>query len=114
MVFAERTAHDMRIPLVRLVDGTGGGGSVKQIESMGFTYVPFVPGWELVVANLSAVPVVAAALRPVAGLGAARVAASHFSVIVRGTAPMVVAGSPRVAAAVGETPEQQERGHSGH
>ena len=24
MVFAERTAHDMRIPLVRLVDGTGG------------------------------------------------------------------------------------------
>ena len=32
---------------------------------MGFTYVPFVPGWELVVENLSAVPVVAAALGPV-------------------------------------------------
>jgi len=110
MVFAERTAHDMRIPLVRLVDGTGGGGSVKQIESMGFTYVPFVPGWELVVANLSAVPVVAAALGPVAGLGAARVAASHFSVIVRGTAQMFVAGPPVVAAAMGETPDKEELG----
>src|SRR5947199_2611652 len=71
MVFAERLAHDLRMPLIRLVDGTGGGGSVKQLESMGFTYVPFVPGWELVVENLSLVPVAAAALGPVAGLGAA-------------------------------------------
>jgi acetyl-CoA carboxylase carboxyltransferase component len=28
MVFAERMAHELRLPLVRLVDGTGGGGSV--------------------------------------------------------------------------------------
>ena len=27
MVYAERLAHDLRLPLVRLVDGTGGGGS---------------------------------------------------------------------------------------
>src|SRR4051794_13404810 len=52
MVWAERYAHDARVPLVRLVDGTGGGGSVKSLEQMGFTYVPFVPGWELAVANL--------------------------------------------------------------
>src|SRR5437660_1748197 len=110
MVFAERMAHDMRMPLVRLVDGTGGGGSVKQFETMGFTYVPFVPGWELVVENLSLVPVVAAALGPVAGLGAARVAASHFSVIVRGTAQMFVAGPPVVAAAMGEAPDKEELG----
>src|SRR3989442_9426525 len=110
MVFAERTAHDMRIPLVRLVDGTGGGGSVKQIESMGFTYVPFVPGWELVVANLSAVPVLGAALGPGAGVGAAPVAGAHLSVIVRGTAQMFVAGPPVVAAAMGETPDKEELG----
>ena len=79
MVYAERLAHDLRLPLVRLVDGTGGGGSVKSLETMGFTYVPFVPGLELAVANLARVPVVAAALGPVAGLGAARVVASHFS-----------------------------------
>ena len=40
MVWAERLAHDFRIPLVRLVDGTGGGGSVKSLETMGFSYVP--------------------------------------------------------------------------
>jgi acetyl-CoA carboxylase carboxyltransferase component len=110
MVFAERLAHDMRMPLVRLVDGTGGGGSVKSLETMGFTYVPFVPGWELVVENLSLVPVAAAALGPVAGLGAARMVASHFSVIVRGTAQMFVAGPPVVAAAMGETPDKEELG----
>ena len=110
MVFAERMAHDLRMPLVRLVDGTGGGGSVKSLETMGFTYVPFVPGWELVVENLSLVPVAAAALGPVAGLGAARVAASHFSTIVRGTAQMFVAGPPVVAAAMGETPDKEELG----
>ena len=43
MVWAERLAHDLRLPLVRLVDGTGGGGSVKSLETMGFTYVPVVP-----------------------------------------------------------------------
>src|SRR2546430_9720918 len=110
MVFAERLAHDLRMPLVRLVDGTGGGGSVKQLESMGFTYVPLVPGWDLVVENLSIVPVAAAALGPVAGVGAARVAASHFSVIVRGTAQMFVAGPPVVAAAMGEAPDKEELG----
>ena len=89
MVYAERLAHDLRLPLVRLVDGTGGGGSVKSLETMGHTYVPFVPGMELAIANLARVPVVAAALGPVAGLGAARVVASHFSVIVRGTVAAV-------------------------
>ena len=48
-VYAERLAHDLRIPLVRLVDGTGGGGSVKSLEDMGFSYVPPLPGFDLVV-----------------------------------------------------------------
>src|SRR5256714_11232572 len=98
------------MPLVRLVDGTGGGGSVKSLEDMGHTYVPFIPGWELAVENLSAVPVVAAALGPVAGLGAARVVAAHFSVIVRGTSQLFVAGPPVVAAAMGESPDKEELG----
>jgi acetyl-CoA carboxylase carboxyltransferase component len=110
MVRAERMAHDLRLPLVRLVDGTGGGGSVKSLEQMGFTYVPFLPGMELGVANLARVPVVAAALGPVAGLGAARVVASHFSVIVKGTAQMFVAGPPVVAAAMGESPDKEALG----
>ncbi len=110
MVYAERMAHELRLPLVRLVDGTGGGGSVKTLEQMGFTYVPFIPGMDLAVENLSLVPVAAAALGPVAGLGAARVVASHFSVIVRDTAQLFVAGPPVVAAAMGETPDKEELG----
>ena len=73
---AEQMAHDLRLPLVRLVDGTGGGGSVKSMQDFGRTYVPYNPGWEWVVDNLGTVPVVALALGPVAGLGAARVASS--------------------------------------
>jgi len=110
MVHAERLAHDGRMPLVRLVDGTGGGGSVKSLETMGHTYVPFVPGWELAVENLSRVPVAAAALGPVAGLGFARVVSSHFSVIVSGTAQAFVAGPPVVAAAMNEMPDKEELG----
>src|ERR671910_2210902 len=109
-IYAERMAHDLRLPLVRLVDGTGGGGSVKTLEQMGFTYVPPLPGFDLVVRNHSIVPVVAAALGPVAGLGAARVVASHFSVIVRGTAQLFVAGPPVVAASMGEAPDKETLG----
>ncbi len=112
MVHAERLAHDLRLPLIRLVDGTGGGGSVKSLEQMGYTYVPFIPGMELAIANLARVPVVAAALGPVAGLGAARVVASHFSVMVRGTSQLFVAGPPVVAAAMGESPDKETLGGS--
>jgi acetyl-CoA carboxylase carboxyltransferase component len=110
-VYAERLAHDLRLPLVRLVDGTGGGGSVKSLEQMGFSYVPPLPGFDLVVENMSIVPVVAAALGPVAGLGAARVVCSHFSVIVQGSAQLFVAGPPVVAmAGLGEAPDKEELG----
>ena len=45
------------------------------------------------------------------GLGAARVVASHFSVIVRGTAQLFVAGPPVVAmAGMGEAPDKEELG----
>src|SRR2546425_4118384 len=77
---------------------------------MGFSYVPPLPGGDLWVANLSRVPVVAAALGPVAGLGAARVVASHFSVIVRDLAQLFVAGPPVVAPSMGEAPAKQELG----
>ena len=113
LVWAERAAHDLRLPLVRLVEGSGGGGSVKTLEDMGFSNVPVFPGFELMTANLSRVPIVAASLGPTAGLGAARVVASHFSVMVRGTAQLFVAGPPVVAmAGLGETPDKEELGGS--
>ena len=111
LVLVEQMAYDLRIPIVRLVDGTGGGGSVKNIEIEGRTLLPSMPFWQLCVDNLSQVPVVALALGSVAGLGAARVAASHYSVIVRDTAQMFVAGPP-VVARVGQVLGKNELGGS--
>ncbi len=95
----EKMAGEYGLPLVRLLDGTGGGGSVAEVERLGATYVPFVPGFDEVFANLGRVPVVALALGPVAGLGAARLVASHHSIMVRGISQMFTAGPPVVAAA---------------
>lgn len=106
---AEQMAHELKLPLIRMIDGTGGGGSVKMLEDMGFTYVPFVPGWEHVVENLKTVPVVALALGPTAGLGAARVVASHYSVMVRGLSQIFTAG-PAVVAAIGENLDKEQLG----
>ena len=111
-VWPEKAANELRLPLVRLVDGTGGGGSVKSLDDMGFSYVPPLPGGELWVDNLSRVPVVAAALGPCAGLGAARVVMSHFSVIVKEIGQLFVAGPPVVAWAMNEQLDKEELGGS--
>lgn len=110
--YGERMARELRLPLIRLVDGTGGGGSVKTYEQTGRTYVPGNPAWDLVTAALSEIPVVAAALGPVAGLGAARVAASHFSLMVRGSAQVFIAGPPLVKRGLGEDVDKEALGGS--
>jgi len=89
---AEGLAVDLKLPHVRLIDGMGGGGSVKTIEMAGRTYIPAVAGWETVVTQLATAPSVALALGSVAGIGAARVATAHYSVIVKDTAQMMIAG----------------------
>lgn len=109
-VHAERLAGELHVPVVRLVDGTGGGGSVRSYHDLGRTYVPANPAWDLVVENLSRVPVVAACLGPVAGLGAARVVSAHFSVMVRRTSQLFVAGPPVVAAGMRQHVDKEELG----
>jgi len=89
---AEGLALELRLPHIRLVDGMGGGGSVKTIETAGRTYIPEVRGWETVVQHLAVAPSVSLALGSVAGIGAARVATSHYSVIVKDSAQMMIAG----------------------
>jgi acetyl-CoA carboxylase carboxyltransferase component len=109
-IYAEQLASELRLPLVRLIEGTGGGGSVKMLEQLGRTYVPVNPGWDYVVDNLSTVPVVAAGLGPVAGLGAARLCAAHLSILVDGTAQLFVAGPPVVRGGAGEDVDKQQLG----
>src|SRR3546814_663628 len=91
-VQCEAMAHEYRLPLIRMIDGTGGGGSVKSLEDMGYTYIPHVPGWHEIIANLDTVPVVALEIGRAAGLGAARVVASPYSIMVRGLETRVAAG----------------------
>lgn len=110
-VHAERMAHDLRMPMVRLVDGSGGGGSVKSLETERRSFVPFNPGWEHVVANLATVPVVSCCLGSVAGLGAARVVTSHYSVMVKETSQLFVAGPP-IVARLGEDVDKETLGGS--
>src|SRR5580692_2272080 len=81
-VFSEQYANQMRLPVVRLLDGASGGGSVKMATDAGYTYVPVNPAWDAVVDNLSVIPVVALCLGPTVGLGAGRLVMSHLSVLV--------------------------------
>lgn len=107
----EQMAHTLEIPLIRMIDGTGGGGSVRTLEDIGATYVPATPGWGQVVKNLETVPVVALSLGPTAGLGAARVVASHYSIMVKGLSQLFAAG-PAVVSAIGEDRSKEELGGS--
>ena len=110
MGHGEKLARGMRMPMVRLVDGTGGGGSVKTIEQIGRTYVPANPAWDTITAMLGEVPVIGACLGPVAGLGAVRVVTSHFSLMVRGSSQLFVAGPPVVERGVGEKVSKEQLG----
>jgi acetyl-CoA carboxylase carboxyltransferase component len=108
-VYAEQMANELRLPIVRLIDGTGGGGSVKTLEADRRSYVPYQQGWNWVVANLATVPVVGLGLGPVAGLGSARLVTSHYSLMIRGTSQMFIAGPPLVARA-GEIISKEDLG----
>ena len=111
MVAGERFANEYRMPIIRLIEGTGGGGSVKSLEKDGYTYVPANPAWDWVVKNMSTIPVVSLGLGPVAGLGAARLVSSHYSVIVKKMSQVFVAGPP-VVNRLGETVTKESLGGS--
>ena len=109
-VHAEQRARSHRVPIIRLVDGSGGGGSVASYHTLGRTYVPPLPGFADTVAALGEIPVAAAALGSVAGLGAARVALSHFSVMVESISQMFTAGPPIVRYATHEDLDKEDLG----
>ncbi len=110
---SEQMAAQFRMPIIRLIEGSGGGGSVKTIETTGRANLPGGlsegSSFDLVAANMGLVPVVALGLGSVAGLGAARLAASHYSVMVKELAAVFVAGPP-VVERLGEPRTKQELG----
>ena len=111
-LMAEEMAHDFRLPIIRIIEGSGGGGSVKTIETKGAANLPGGIGgtrwYRYTTENLARVPVVGLGLGSVAGLGAARLAASHYSIMTRNSA-MFVAGPP-VVKRLGQDLSKQELG----
>src|ERR1700686_73514 len=94
------------------VGGGSGGGSVKTIETKGAANLPGGIGgtraYLYTTANMARVPVVGLGLGSVAGLGASRLAATHYSIMTRSSA-MFVAGPP-VVKRLGQDLSKQELG----
>jgi acetyl-CoA carboxylase carboxyltransferase component len=111
-VYAEDLALRYKVPLVRFLEG--GGGSVAGSSGKGArpTGDPVFarPRFESVMRVMGNSPVASAALGAVAGLPAARLAASHFSVMTRETSQVLIAGPAVVERALGERKTKEELG----
>ena len=108
--FIEDLAYSYRIPMINLVDGTG--GSVNTARRKGYTVVPGYgqDGFERSVDLLGIVPVVGAVMGTTAGGPAMRAIMSHWSVMVKGTGQLFAAGPPVVERAFGTKLTKDELG----
>jgi len=113
-VYAEELACHYRIPLVRFLEGGGGSvrgagkgsGGARPTGDPVFTR----PRFESIARIMATAPVVSAAVGAVAGFPAARLAASHFSIMTRTTSQVLVAGPAVVERALGSPITKEELG----
>lgn len=111
-VYAEELALQYKVPLVRLHEGGGGsvaGSSGKKAARPLGDPVFATPRFLSIAKILGEVPVATGAMGPVAGMPAARLVASHFSVMVE-SAQVLIAGPKVVERALGETLTKEELG----
>ncbi|KAI3338001.1 ClpP/crotonase [Ustulina deusta] len=102
-LYIEKLALSLRLPIVKLVDGSSGGGSVTSIRKQGFSYIPPLPAFDQVIPQLNlGIPNLGAVLGPAIGLGAARVTACHFSVMAANVGSLFNAGPQVVKGATFE------------
>jgi acetyl-CoA carboxylase carboxyltransferase component len=106
--FVEDLAASYLIPLVNLIDGSG--GSVTSINKRGHAVFPGVHGFERSVELLGKVPVVCAVLGTAAGGPAGRAILSHWSVMVDGTSQVFAAGPPVVERSLGQKITKEDLG----
>jgi acetyl-CoA carboxylase carboxyltransferase component len=108
--FIEDLAFEYRIPLVNLIDGTG--GTVNTARRKGYTVVPGYgqDGCERSTELLGIVPVVSAVMGTTAGGPSMRAILSHWSIMVKGTGQIFAAGPPVVERAFGEKLTKDELG----
>jgi acetyl-CoA carboxylase carboxyltransferase component len=106
---ATERALEWRLPLVRLLDAAG--GSVRNFESLGRTYLPDANSFTHVdVKLLSTAPVVSAILGAAAGIGALHTSLAHWNVMVRDTGQVFPGGPPVVKAALGDDVTKEDLG----
>jgi acetyl-CoA carboxylase carboxyltransferase component len=116
-VYAEELACRYRVPLVRFLEGGGGSVAGAGNKSKGPSQ-PRMAGNPVYATHrflsiarvMQAVPVVSAAVGAVAGLPAARLAASHLAIMTRKTSQVLVAGPAIVERALGEKLTKEELG----
>ena len=134
--YLDRLSLEMRMPSIRLLDGSSGGGSVAsmvpqqkrsgesrakesegaikagrpRVAGTGGSFLPGHQGGTLFTEQLATVPVVNMLLGSVVGLGAAKAVLGHFSVMVRDIAQLFVAGPPVVSHAMGYEITKEELG----
>jgi methylmalonyl-CoA decarboxylase subunit alpha len=108
--FIEDLAYEYRIPLVNLIDGTG--GTVNTAKRKGYTVVPGygLDGCERSTELLGLVPVVSAVMGTTAGGPSMRAILSHWSIMVKGTGQIFAAGPPVVERAFGDKLTKEELG----
>ncbi|MBT5152558.1 MAG: ATP-grasp domain-containing protein [Gammaproteobacteria bacterium] len=125
--YLDRLSMEMRIPSVRMLDGSSGGGSVAamvpqqkkagdsnaeestgaikagrpRVSGGGGSFLPGHLGSSMYAEQLATVPVVNMLLGSVVGIGAAKAVLGHFSVMVRDISQLFVAGPPVVSHAMG-------------
>ena len=110
-VYAEHLAVQYRVPLVRMLEG--GGGSVKGGSRKGGTVgepVFSAPRFRIIADAMGQVPIVSIAGGAVAGFPAGRLVASHFSVMTRHTAQILIGGPALVERALGVRLSKDELG----
>ena len=110
--YADGLAIRRRIPLVRLIEGGGASvsGAYGSRGRSGYDLTAPPPMNVLAMEALATVPVACAALGPCAGFPAARLAASHFSVMTKDTAVVLTGGPELVERATGKRLTKEELG----
>ncbi|MEX2230489.1 MAG: carboxyl transferase domain-containing protein [Dehalococcoidia bacterium] len=106
--YLDHLARQYRIPLVRLHEGAGGSVRTNRKRHSGNPIAgrAVSPYTDL----LGTVPVVAAAMGACAGIAAARVAFSHFAIMVKGAGFLFAGGPPVVERALGRPVTKEELG----
>jgi acetyl-CoA carboxylase carboxyltransferase component len=111
-LYADELAVRRRVPLVRLLEA--GGASIAGASGTrgrsGYDMTAPASLNRLCMETMATVPVVCAALGPVAGFPAGRLVASHLSIMTRDTAQVLTGGPALVERALGETISKEDLG----